>query len=85
MESTTTQTTPVITIPSISSIQNPNAIDSNFVYPKRKSPSVLVHYNAEPIDSRDAQKVYSSSTVTPPPITTYKPVFSTTTPTLPPL
>lgn len=62
----------MLSVPSISSIPNPNALD-DFGYPKNK-PSISVHYNAEPIDNLN-DKTYI------PPVTTYRPAFfSTTTP-----
>lgn len=69
----------MLSIPSISSIPNPNALDPDFGYPKNK-PSILVHYNAEPIDGNR----YIPPTTIAPPVTTYKPVFSSTTTILPP-
>lgn len=77
LESTTP--TPAISVVS-PTINRPisNAIDSEFVYPKRKSPSVLVHFNAEPFDTS-----YVGDNSVPPPITTYKPVYSTSTTVLP--
>lgn len=80
IESTTTSSTPVLSVPSISSIPNPNALDHDFGYPKNK-PSILVHYNAEPIDGN---KYIPPVTTIAPPITTYKPVYSSTTTILPP-
>lgn len=84
IESTTTSSTPVLSVPSISSIPNPNALDTgDFGYPKSK-PSILVHYNAEPIDG--GNKYIPPITTIAPPVTTYRPIFSSTTPTtiLPP-
>lgn len=78
LESTTAHSvTPVLSVPSVSNIPNPNAIDDNeFGYPKNKPPSVLIHYNADPIDgSLDSNYI---------PVTTYRPVFSTTTTLSPP-
>lgn len=80
LESTTTAVTPVLSIPSISSIPSPNALDNDFGYPKNK-PSILVHYNAEPIDGN---KYIPPVTTVAPPVTTYKPAFSSTTTILPP-
>lgn len=76
----------MLSIPSISSIPNPNALDNDFGYPKNKPPSILVHYNAEPIDGSLHGDHYRSpvTTIAPPPITTYKPVFSSSTTVLPP-
>lgn len=88
MESTTTASPPLVSVPSYSPVPNPNALDSTFGYAKKKVPSILVHYNAEPIDgSPEAQKVYIppvSSTTVAPPVTTYKPTFYSTTTILPP-
>lgn len=75
LESTTTSSTPVLAVPSISS--RPNAIDNDYGYRKnRPPPSILVHYNAEPIDGSSPH--HDRGFV---PITTYRPVFSSTTPT----
>lgn len=64
--------TPVLSVPSISSRPNPNALDNDFGYPKNK-PSILVHYNAEPIDGHHLNdKTYI------PPVTTYRPAYSST-------
>lgn len=71
----------MLSIPSISSIPNPNALDNDFGYPKNK-PSILVHYNAEPIDGN--KYISPATTISPPPITTYKPFFSSTSTSLPP-
>lgn len=78
---TTTSSTPVLSIPSISSIPNPNALDPDFGYPKNK-PSILVHYNAEPIDGN--KYIPPTATTIEPPVTTYRPVYSSTTTLLPP-
>lgn len=85
MESTTPASTPVLSIPSISSIPNPNALDNDFGYPKNKPPSILVHYNAEPIDGGlNADPYLSPVTTIAPPVTTYRPFFSSTSTVLPP-
>lgn len=70
----------MLSVPSIASLPNPNALDNDFGYPKNKSPSILVHYNAEPIDGHHLNdKTYI------PPVTTYRPAyFSSTTTVLPP-
>lgn len=70
----------MLSIPSISSIPNPNALDSDFGYPKNK-PSILVHYNSEPIDGG---KYIPPVTTIAPPVTTYRPFYSSTTTILPP-
>lgn len=84
LESTTPASTPILSIPSLSSVPHANAIDDDFGYPKRKTPSILVHFNAEPIDG-SSKNVYippiSTTTTHAPPITTYKPILSTTTST----
>lgn len=72
----------MLSIPSISSIPNPNALDNDFGYPKNKPPSILVHYNAEPIDGHN--KYIPPSTTIAPPVTTYRPIYSSTTTILPP-
>lgn len=58
-----------------------NSIDTNdYGYAKKKIPEILVHYNAEPIDGNNVQLGYIPPSSTPaPPITTYKPFYSTTT------
>lgn len=70
LESTTTSSTPVLSVPSIR--PNPNAIDTDYGYPKGR-PSILVRYNAEPIDGSLLNSGYV-------PVTTYRPFFSSTTP-----
>lgn len=60
----------------------PNAIDdSGYSYGRKKVPDILVHYNAEPIDGRYAQREYipPSSTYAPP-VTTYRPISVFATP-----
>lgn len=52
---------------------NPNAIDNDYGYPKGR-PTILVRYNAEPIDG---SSLLNRGYV---PITTYRPIFSSTTP-----
>lgn len=81
----TTPATPIAVIPTSLNRPIANAIDNDFDYPKRKYPSVLVHYNAEPLDESYTGKPFNGpvSTSTPPPITTYKPVYSSTTTVLP--
>lgn len=82
--------TPLVSVPSYSHVPNPNALDHDYRFTKKKTPSILVHYNAEPIDgSLNEQKAYIppiSSTTPEPPITTYKPFYSSTSTTtvLPP-
>lgn len=71
--------TPVLTVPSISSIiPNPNALGNDFGYPKNKSPVISVHYTAEH-GHYNADKHYI------PPVTTYRPAFSSTTTVSPPV
>lgn len=85
MESTTPATAIAI-LPTSLNRPISNDIDTDFDYPKRKSPAVLVHYNAEPHDRSNENKLYIgpvSSTTTPPPITTYKPFYAKPTTVLP--
>lgn len=73
-------TSVVVPITTYSSVPKPNAIASDdYLYTKTKTPNVLVHYNADPIDG-STQRTYIPpiSSTAAPPITTYKPVFSTT-------
>lgn len=63
-------------MPSITRRPNPNAIDNDYGYRKNRPPSILVHYNAEPIDGSVRHSLNTGYV----PITTYRPIFSTTTP-----
>lgn len=67
----------------MSSVPHTNAIDDDFGYSRKKAPSILVHFNAEPIDGsiNDTPSISTTTTTIAPPITTYKPFYSTTTTT----
>lgn len=86
LETTTPASIPVLSVPSVSSIPSPNSIDDDFGYSKKKTPSILVHYNAEPIDG-STKNVYippvstpTPTTIAPPISTTYRPIISTASP-----